>query len=127
MFGLGWSEILIIAVVAILVVPPKDLPGLMRTVGHAVGRVRRMATQFQREIEDAVRNEELDKLRTQVRDLGRETETELRGLTAYERRTRVVTASTHPAMTPLPAPPPETPAPSEPVGDPSPPPAPAKP
>ena len=78
MFGLGWTEILVIATIAILVVPPKDLPGLMRNVGRTVGKVRRMASDFQRQVEDAVRDDELDQLRKQVSDLNRDTQSELR-------------------------------------------------
>jgi sec-independent protein translocase protein TatB len=106
MFGLGWTEILVIAAIAIIVVPPKDLPGLMRNFGRTVGKLRRMASNFQREIEDAVRDDELDKLRKQVTDLNRDTQTELRrGLGPYQRRTSVVTnpGDHAPAMTPLPA------------------------
>ncbi len=78
MFGLGWTEILVIAAIAVLVVPPKDLPGLMRTVGQGIGKMRRMAGQFQRELETAVRDEELDKLRKQMSDIGRDTDRQLR-------------------------------------------------
>jgi sec-independent protein translocase protein TatB len=78
MFGLGWTEILVIAAIAVLVVPPKDLPGLMRTVGQGIGKMRRMASQFQRELETAVRDEELDKLRKQMSDIGRDTDRQLR-------------------------------------------------
>lgn len=78
MFGLGWTEILVIAAIAVLVVPPKDLPGLMRGVGRTVGKMRRMASDFQREIEHAVRDDELDKLRKQMTDIGRDTDRQLR-------------------------------------------------
>lgn len=113
MFGLGWTEVLVIATIAILVVPPKDLPGLMRNVGRSVGKVRRMARDFQRQVEDAVRDDELDQLRKQVNELNRDTRTELqRGLTPYHRPTSVSKEppASGPAMTPLPAP--ETPAPT---------------
>ena len=43
MFDIGWSELLVIAVVAIVVVGPKDLPRLMRTFGHYAGKLRRAA------------------------------------------------------------------------------------
>jgi len=78
MFGLGWTEILVIAAVAVIVVPPKDLPGLMRNVGRTVGKMRRMAGQFQRELESAVRDDELDKLRAQMSEIGRDTDRQLR-------------------------------------------------
>ena len=56
MFDIGWSELLVIAVVAIIVVGPKDLPRLMRTFGHYAGRLRRAAAEFQRQFEEAVRD-----------------------------------------------------------------------
>ena len=53
MFDIGWSELLVIGVVAIIVVGPKELPRLMRTFGHYLGKVRHMAADFQRQFEDA--------------------------------------------------------------------------
>ena len=47
MFDIGWSEILVVVIVTILVVGPKELPGLLRTLGKTVGNLRRMAGDFQ--------------------------------------------------------------------------------
>ena len=69
MFDIGWSELLVIAVVAIIVVGPKELPRLMRTFGHYVGKLRRMAADFQRQFEDAVRDTEIDEVRKAMQDL----------------------------------------------------------
>ena len=63
MFEIGWSELLVIAVVAIIVVGPKDLPRMMRTFGHYLGKLRRMAGDFQRQFEEAVRESELEEVR----------------------------------------------------------------
>jgi sec-independent protein translocase protein TatB len=63
MFDVGWSELLVIAVVAIIVIGPKDLPRLMRTFGQYAGKVRRVAAEFQREFEDAMREAEVDEVR----------------------------------------------------------------
>ena len=63
MFDIGWSELLVIAVVAIIVVGPKDLPRLMRTFGHYAGKLRRAASDFQRQFEDAMREAELEEVR----------------------------------------------------------------
>ncbi len=46
MFGLGWSEMLVVGIVALIVIGPKDLPGLFRTMGEMSGKARRMAREF---------------------------------------------------------------------------------
>lgn len=53
MFDLGWSELLIIGIVALIVVGPKDLPVLFRRAGQMMGRVRAMAGEFSRAMNDA--------------------------------------------------------------------------
>jgi sec-independent protein translocase protein TatB len=63
MFDIGWSELLVIAVVAIIVVGPKDLPRLMRSFGQYAGKVRRMAADFQLQFEDAMREAEVEEVR----------------------------------------------------------------
>jgi sec-independent protein translocase protein TatB len=66
MFDIGWSELLVIAVVAIVVVGPRDLPRLMRTFGHYAGKLRRAALDFQRQFEDAMRESEVDEVRKAI-------------------------------------------------------------
>lgn len=53
MFDIGWSELVLIAIVALIVVGPKELPGLFRTVGRFMGKARGMAREFQRSMEQA--------------------------------------------------------------------------
>ena len=55
MFDIGWSELLIVLVVALVVVGPKDLPRLMRMVGRWVGKARRMADQFKSSFDEMAR------------------------------------------------------------------------
>jgi sec-independent protein translocase protein TatB len=69
MFDIGWSELLVIGVVAIVVVGPKELPRLMRTFGHYTGKLRAMASDFQRQFEDAVRDSEIDEVRKAMQDV----------------------------------------------------------
>ncbi len=64
MFDIGWTEILIIAVVAIIVVGPKDLPRMLRTLGRYAGQLRRTAGEFRSQFDDAIRDSELDELRS---------------------------------------------------------------
>lgn len=69
MFDIGWSELLIIAVVALIVVGPKDLPVLLRTIGRYVGIVRRQAAEFRAQFDEALRESELDQIRKDVAGL----------------------------------------------------------
>jgi sec-independent protein translocase protein TatB len=71
MFDIGWTELLLIAVVAIVVIGPKDLPRAMRSVGQWTTRVKRMAGDFQRQFNEAVREAELDDVKNQVTKLGK--------------------------------------------------------
>lgn len=59
----AWSEMLVIACVAIIVVGPKDLPGMLRTFGKTLGSVKRLAGDFQRQFNDAIKETELDELK----------------------------------------------------------------
>ena len=60
MFGIDSGELLIIAVVALVVIGPKDLPRVMRTVGHWVGRARGMARHFRSGLDTMIREAELE-------------------------------------------------------------------
>ncbi len=72
MFDLGWGEILVIAVVAILVVGPKDLPRLMKGIGEWVGKARRMAAHFQSGVDEMIRQAELEDLRKDLNTIRRD-------------------------------------------------------
>ena len=75
MFDIGWSELLVIAVVAIVVVGPKDLPRLMRSFGHYAGKLRRAASDFQRQFEEAMRESEVEEVRRAIESVREETPT----------------------------------------------------
>lgn len=63
MFDFSWSEILLIGVVALVVIGPKDLPRVLRTVGQWTGRARAIAREFQFQLDQMVRDSELDEVR----------------------------------------------------------------
>src|SRR6185437_13404185 len=73
MFDIGWSELLVIAVVAIVVVGPKDLPKLMRSFGHYAGKLRRAAADFQRQFDEAMRESEVEEVRKAIESVRTET------------------------------------------------------
>lgn len=58
MFGIGWGEIALILVVAVLVIPPEDMPKIMREAGRWVGKIRKITDGARKEFEDAMRIDE---------------------------------------------------------------------
>jgi sec-independent protein translocase protein TatB len=71
MFDIGWTELVVIAVVAILVIGPKDLPRAMRTVGKYSGKMKRMARDFQSQFNEALREAELDEVKREVQSIAK--------------------------------------------------------
>jgi sec-independent protein translocase protein TatB len=69
MFDLSWSHILIVLVVALMVVGPKDLPRVMRTVGGWMAKARGMANEFRKSFDEMARQSELDELRQEIESL----------------------------------------------------------
>lgn len=69
MFDLGWSEFLVIAIVMIVVVGPKDLPRVLRSFGRTTSKLRAMAGDFRRQFDDALREAELDDVKNLVDDV----------------------------------------------------------
>lgn len=67
MFGVDTSELLLIAIVALIFIGPKDLPRVMRAVGHWVGKIRGMARHFNSGVEAMVREAELEEMEKQWR------------------------------------------------------------
>ena len=66
MFDIGWSEMAIIALVAVVVMKPKDLPKLLRQIGEWTGKARALAREFQGHLDDLARQSELDELKKQA-------------------------------------------------------------
>jgi sec-independent protein translocase protein TatB len=69
MFDIGWSELVLIGVVALIAIGPKELPGAMRTLGQWVTKIRRMASEFQGQFQEAMREAELAELRKEVDEM----------------------------------------------------------
>jgi sec-independent protein translocase protein TatB len=74
MFDIGWTELLVIACVAIIVVGPKDLPRMLRSLGQTIGKVKRMSREFQSTFNDALREAEreadISDMKKQVEEVG---------------------------------------------------------
>ncbi len=66
MFDIGWTEVLVISVVVLFVVGPRDIPKVLRTVGQWAGKIRGLAREFRESVDDAVRESELDEVRKTV-------------------------------------------------------------
>jgi sec-independent protein translocase protein TatB len=81
---IGASELLVIAIVALIVVGPKDLPGLLRKLGQMMARLRGMAAEFRASFDEMARQSELDELRREVDALRRGHVAEMAALQASE-------------------------------------------
>ena len=69
MFDIGWSELVVIAVVALIAIGPKELPGVLRMVGQWMGKARRMASEFQGQFNEAMREAEMADLKKSFDDI----------------------------------------------------------
>jgi sec-independent protein translocase protein TatB len=69
MFDIGWSELLIIGIVALIVIGPKELPGALRALGQWMTKIRRMASEFQNQFHEAMREAELAELKKEVDEM----------------------------------------------------------
>src|ERR1700712_2578669 len=63
MFDISWGKIIIIGMVALVVIGPKELPSVLRMVGQWMGKMRRMAAEFQGQFQDAMREAEMADLK----------------------------------------------------------------
>ncbi len=71
MFDIGWSEMAVIAVIALLIIGPKDLPRVLRVAGQWAGKARRVAREFQGNIEQLVRESEVDQIKKEAEEISR--------------------------------------------------------
>jgi sec-independent protein translocase protein TatB len=123
MFDFAWSELALIALVALVVIGPKDLPRVMRTAGQWMRKARTIAHEFQGSLEQMVREAELDEVRQTIeeaRNFNVENEIvrhadpdgELRGVVSDQRPSTEIAELPKPAQAPQPD---DAPAPHEPA------------
>lgn len=112
MFEVGWTEMLVIAIVMIVVVGPKDLPNMLRTFGRTVAKLRSMAGDFQKQFNDALKEAELDDVKKSVDELrGLNPAAQIRKqLNPFEQAAADVRAGVDNMMKPKPAEDPAAPA-----------------
>jgi sec-independent protein translocase protein TatB len=80
MFDIGWGEFLVIGIVALIVIGPKELPGVLRSLGQGISKVRRMASEFQGQFQEAMREAEMAELKKSVDEVN----AAARGFTYYD-------------------------------------------
>ncbi|MEI8144333.1 MAG: Sec-independent protein translocase protein TatB [Alphaproteobacteria bacterium] len=69
MFDLSWGEIAVIGAVALIVIGPKELPGVLRGLGQSLAKLRRMASDFQYQFNQALQEAEVDKVKDQFNSI----------------------------------------------------------
>ncbi|MGC1681719.1 MAG: Sec-independent protein translocase protein TatB [Pseudolabrys sp.] len=69
MFDIGWGELVVIGIVALIAIGPKELPTVLRTLGQYMAKIRRMASDFQGQFQEAMREAEMADLKKQAEDL----------------------------------------------------------
>jgi sec-independent protein translocase protein TatB len=105
MFDIGWTEMLVIAIVMIVVVGPKDLPKMLRTFGKTTAKLRSMAGDFQKQFNEALKEAELDEVKKSVDSLrGLNPAAEIKKqLNPFEKAAADVRAGLDSAMKPAPS------------------------
>lgn len=85
MFDIGWSELVLIGIVSLIVIGPQDLPKMFRTLGRMTAKARSMAGEFSRAMDDAAKSSGLDDAAGTLRDVKSLTSKKSLGLDALER------------------------------------------
>jgi sec-independent protein translocase protein TatB len=97
MFDFDVGKLLIFGIVALAVIPPKDLPRVMRVVGQALGRMRRMAAEFQGQFMDAMREADLDSVKKELESVKSDFDNVKKELNSIEQSAKI-DAAFDPAM-----------------------------
>jgi sec-independent protein translocase protein TatB len=107
MFDLSSSKLLILGLVALIVVGPKELPLLLRTLGKYVAMIRRQAAEFRTQFDDAMRESELDTVKKDLENVGRDFEKTVRDAEmSVEKEVAAANAEMEASLKPMePAPP----------------------
>ncbi|MCM0021137.1 MAG: Sec-independent protein translocase protein TatB [Tagaea sp.] len=116
MIDLSWGEILVIGAVAVIFIGPKELPGALRAAGKWIGKARLMAREFQNNVDDMIRDAELDEVKKQVTTatsfatggIGGAIQNVVDPKGDLQKALAPPDLSLNPAPTPAPAPPPQT-------------------
>ena len=69
MLDIGWAELFVMAVIALLVVGPKELPAMLRTVGKFIAMIKRQAQDFRSQFDDAIKDTEFEQVKNELQDL----------------------------------------------------------
>ena len=101
MFDIGWRELVVIGIVALIAIGPKELPGALRTAGQWIGKVRRMAGEFQGQFQEAMREAEMADLKKQVDEITTAATSFDPLATANKEIEKAVSDATTPATPPL--------------------------
>ena len=106
MFDISWTELMVIGVVALIAIGPKELPGVLRTVGQWAGKARRMAGEFQGQFREAMREAEMAELKKSFDEVKSATTafTDNNPLTSLQKDVTAALSTNPPAATSLPAP-----------------------
>src|SRR4051794_7421214 len=104
MFDIGWPELVVIGVVALIAIGPKELPTVLRTLGQYLGKIKRMSSEFQSQFQDALREAELSDLKQHAQDI----HSTVTDFTKYDPLADADKAHPSPKETPADVPPGET-------------------
>ncbi len=84
MFDIGWGEMVVIGIVALIAIGPKELPTVLRTMGQWMGKIRRMAGEFQGQFQEAMREAEIADLKKQFDDAANSVTSAASGVTSFD-------------------------------------------